>query len=232
MVGLIMARPLKPEGAPPAPYEPLTEQDKLAVCRALHTCATISAAVRQAFGDDRRAPAIHAAVRNDPIGFGAHVERARETYRNAIRGEIFRRGVTGIDRALVHQGVPTGFTVKEYSDEMLKVAARLALPEYLDKKQASDIHVHGEIAIQEQSAGIWSITDAEALSLPDDLKHKLADVLKYLIRHRRELAREENAVGDQIEQSALTDQGTVTDAEFAEVSSADPYDLAEVEKMK
>jgi len=215
-------RPAKPEGAPVAPYAHLSDEDKNAVLEALRRCPTLSAAVRATLGE-ARIPGVLAAARNDVLGFGARVEHARETFRNSIREEIYRRGVTGIERPLSHKGELTGDSIVEYSDEMLKVAARLALPEYLDKKQASDIHLHGAISI-EDTPGSWTITDDEAMALPPEMKAKLADVLKFIIKSRRELAREQGAF------EALTDASNVEDAEFAEVT-ADPYDveaLAEV----
>jgi hypothetical protein len=223
-----MSRPCLPAGSPTAIYEPLTDSDREAVLKALESCPTVSAAVRAVFGDDRRLSAVRAAINADPIGFGARVDHARETYSDTIRQEIYRRGVIGVDRPLHFQGVPTGYTVKEYSDEMLKVAARLALKggeggAYLDKVSASDSYIHGEISVVEQRAGLWSISDQEALALPDDLKKQLANVLRYLAKNRREIAREQSHF------AALTEE-RVTDAEYVEVAS-DDYDLAEVAKL-
>jgi hypothetical protein len=220
-----MSRPCLPAGSPTASYLPLTDSDKEVVLKALESCPTVSAAVRAAGLGDSRLSAVRAAIANDMLGFGARVEHAREAYRDTIRQEIYRRGVTGVERPLSYQGVPTGFHVREYSDEMLKAAARLALKggEYVDKVSASDHYIHGEIGIVEQQAGLWSISDQEALALPDDLKKQLANVLRYLTKHRREIAREQNHF------AALTDQSNVVDAEY-EIAS-DDYDLAEVAKL-
>jgi hypothetical protein len=61
------------------------------------------------------------------------------------------------------------------------------------------------------------------MALPDDLKRKLSDVLRYLAKHRREVAREERNF------EAITDQ--TIDAEFSEVPSGDPFDLRELAEI-
>jgi hypothetical protein len=217
-----MARPTKPDGAPVAIYEPLSAADREAVLRELERCPTLTAAARAALGE-RRVPAVIACARNDLLGFGAAVEHAKEAFRDSIRAEIVRRGVTGVERPLSYQGELTGHSVTEYSDECLKIAARLALKgEYVDKVTASDHFIHGEISIEQQQPGMWSISDQEALALPDDLKTKLADVLRYLVKHRREITREADHF------AALP--APAVDAEFIEIRS-DEYDLAELQTV-
>jgi hypothetical protein len=203
------------------PFEPLSDADLDAVLKALESAPTLTAAARNALGD-RRVPAVIARARNDVLGFGARVEHAKETYRDSIRAEIYRRGVLGVERPLAYQGCLTGHSVTEFSDEMLKAAARLALPgEWLDKRSASDVHV--EIGI-EQQPGTWSVSDQEAMALPVELQKKLADVLRYLAKNRREVVREQSHF------AALTDDRDVTDAEYEIASDEQKLarDLAEI----
>ena len=53
--------------------------------------------------------------------------------KDKVEGEIWRRGVEGIDKPIFYQGKPVA-TVKEYSDRMLELLARGHMPErYGDK---------------------------------------------------------------------------------------------------
>ncbi len=55
--------------------------------------------------------------------------------RDKIEGEIWRRGVEGVERITLYQGKPVA-TVKEYSDRMLELLARGHMPErYGDKSK-------------------------------------------------------------------------------------------------
>ena len=218
-----MARPTKPEGAPIAPYSYLTPEEKEAICAAVAENFTISAAVRAAFGDDKRLSAVLAAIRNDPVGFGAAIERSREAHRDTIRAKV-RELALGYEKALVNQGVPTGFVTIAHDIEALKILCRTRLPEFLDKRSASDVHVHGAIQAEDAPGRLY-IDDNEALGLSVEGRRMLGLVLKEIIKNRREHARRQGQF------EALTDQSNAIDTEFAEMP-VDDFDLAEVERLR
>jgi hypothetical protein len=146
------------------------------------------------------------------LGFGAAIEAAKERHRNSIRGEIKRRAF-GYEKELTYQGQRTGDTITEVSDNLLLAYARMNLPEFVDRKTVGDLHLVADVAITESQPGLWSISDQEAMSLPDELKAQLANVLKHLIRHRREVARDQRA----FDAIGISDQSGAQDAEYTEV---------------
>ena len=213
-----MARPTLPEGAPVQPYAFLSDEEKQLICEQVAECGNLAEAARRVVGE-RRVSAVHAAARNDLLTFGASIEAAKGRHVQSIRDEIRRRAF-GYEKELTYQGVRTGDRITEVSDNLLLAYARMFDPLYTDRKTVGDLHLVGEVTVAEAQPGLWSISDQEAMALPEsgpdgNLKAQLANVLKYLIRHRRELGREQRNF------EALTDQRGAVDVEFAEVSDDD-----------
>ena len=73
------------------------------------------------------------------IGFN----QARQAADDAIRAEIHRRAIEGIDKPVYQGGRMVG-TIREYSDTLLIFQAKARMPEYRDKQQ---IEHTGELAI-------------------------------------------------------------------------------------
>ena len=82
---------------------------------------------------------------NDPE-FAALWQDAEQDANDAIRREMYRRGVEGWDEPVVsagmlvlHQGKPV--TIKRYSDTLIMALAKARMPEFRDK-QSLDVYTH------------------------------------------------------------------------------------------
>jgi hypothetical protein len=62
---------------------------------------------------------------------------------DALEGELYRRGVEGIDEPLYFRGQKTGDTVKRYSDTLLLAALRARRPEKFDSNFDGVVEHHG-----------------------------------------------------------------------------------------
>jgi hypothetical protein len=217
-------RPKLPEGSPPAPYRPLSDEDKAAIVAAIETEYTLSSATRAALGDMSRYSAVVAAAKND-IEFGMSLEHGREINRDTIRATIAKLAL-GYKRPLSFQGKLSGpdqFVV-EHDVAALTLLSRMRLGEHLDKK--SEQTVSGSISIDDGAASSrWMISPEDVACLDDSEKRLLAGLVRKI-----QLARND-AIAAQREFAAITDQSGAVDADFEEVAGDDAYDLAEVAKL-
>ena len=75
--------------------------------------------------------------------FGAAYQQARALADDALRKEIHRRGVEGIEKPVFWKGQQVA-TVREYSDTLLIFQAKARMPEYRDQ---SKIEHTGELVL-------------------------------------------------------------------------------------
>lgn len=78
--------------------------------------------------------------RKEDPEFEAAYQEARADGDDVIRGEIKRRGVDGVKRAIYHDGKVVGHK-QEYSDQLLMFLAKSRMPNEFGDKQTID-HVH------------------------------------------------------------------------------------------
>jgi hypothetical protein len=95
---------------------------------------------------------------------------AKEDVNDAIRGEIFRRGMFGEERFITsmgnvvyHEGKP--LTIKEKSDTLLMFHARARMPEYREKQQ---IDLNAQITTMAESAKDELLADLAAAIANED----------------------------------------------------------------
>lgn len=85
--------------------------------------------------------------------FSMQYNLAKEDVNDAIRAEIFRRGmfgdeeyVTGFGKVVYHEGKP--LTIRKKSDTLLMFHARARMPEYRDKQDIDLTHHFDQMAEQ------------------------------------------------------------------------------------
>lgn len=98
-------------------------------------------AAAKAIGRDVRTLYRH---RETDEAFRTALVEARAAMLDAVRAEIYRRAVEGVERRVYYQGVELE-TVREYSDTLLVLMAK-SLPEY---REAIDVNVAGTVDLSD-----------------------------------------------------------------------------------
>lgn len=109
-------------------------------------------------------------IEKDPE-FREQVEEALRFYRATLAGEVHRRGVVGVDRAIYHNGKVVGFE-RVYSDRLLIEQVRRHVPAYREQTTVN-------------TTGVVLSADMEGLAkmLPES-QDQLREILKREIARR------------------------------------------------
>lgn len=91
-------------------------------------------------------------------------QEAREDGNDTIRAEVHRRAITGVKRAIYHDGKVVGYK-REYSDQLLMFLAKSRMPEFKDAVQVD--HNHKFEGAAEQLAN--KLSGILGLPAPDEI---------------------------------------------------------------
>jgi hypothetical protein len=110
--------------------------------------------------------------RLDP-GFDIAMEEAKLYFRDLLEGEMYRRGVEGYqEEVLGGKERDTIYTVKRYSDKMMKMLANIHIPETTPTSSFRSVSVDNSSTV--------NVTSEQPATLPFDLEHMPADELSQL----------------------------------------------------
>lgn len=143
---------------------------------------SLSRAIRDVFGPDRNAGSIGNAIRNDVL-LQKRLANAKQDFQASILAELRRRAMEGVDEPVYHKGDVVGFK-KVYSDQALLALARHFIPEWLDKRSASDVRIHGA---GEDSDIVFSLSYGLAERMPANLRAALIPVLQWCREQRLQI---------------------------------------------
>ncbi len=108
------------------------------------------------------------ANRKNDEEFALAVDDAMKYNNDLVRGEIFRRGVLGVEEPVFYQGEICGH-IKKYSDKLIELEAKRRMPEYRDRVNIDATVQHGVVVIPAgpQAVEDWSAQNDAPLEVVD-----------------------------------------------------------------